>query len=67
MTMSSTEPQCDRFGRYTPNEAAALLGIHRDTLLKYTRMGLIRAGEHFGTRRRFYLGAEIRRFWKKQR
>lgn len=64
MAITSIEPKVDRMARYTPTEAAQLLGIHRDTLLKYTRQGWIRAGQHKVTGRRFYLGAEIVRFWK---
>ncbi len=50
-------------GRYSVTETAGILGIHRNTLRRYTDRGLIRCGFRRGTGRKFYLGSEIRRFW----
>lgn len=64
--MTTTEPKIEKFGRYSTAETAKLLGIHRDTLYKYNKRGWIKCGFHKGTRQKFYLGAEIARFWKAQ-
>ena len=34
--MTNCEPDCKPTSRYSANEAAALLGIHRNSLRKYT-------------------------------
>ena len=48
--------------RYSVPEAAKALGVCRKTLEKYTREGLIHPQMH-NTRRIFYLGREIKRFY----
>lgn len=58
------EPQVRQTGRYPAGEAAQLLGIHRNTLKKYTDAGAIKCGFRRESGRKFYAGSEILRFWK---
>ena len=62
--MVNEEPKVSDFGRYSIMETCKLLGIHRNTLSKWTKAGTIRCGVRRGTMRKFYLGREIKRFWK---
>ena len=52
--------------RYTVTETCNLLGIHRNTLRRYTMMGRIKLGVRKSTARKFYLGSEILNFWTRQ-
>lgn len=61
--MVAEPPKVCLTGRYSVTETCKLLGIHRNTLLNYTRSGIIRAGLRKSTRRKFYLGSEIMRVW----
>jgi excisionase family DNA binding protein len=62
--MTAIEPQVAETGRYSIEEAAAALGIHRNTLRRLTKDSKIRCGFRRHNMRRFYLGSEIKRFWK---
>ena len=42
--MTTTTPNINETGRYSIGEASALLGIHRNSLRKYTEQGLIKCG-----------------------
>ena len=53
-------------GRYTVTETCNLLGIHRNTLRRYTRSGRIKLGVRKSTARKFYLGSDILNFWNRQ-
>ncbi len=64
--MVNQEPIVRADGRYSVEETAALLGIHRNTLLRYTNKGRILFGIRRSTTRKFYTGREIVRFWKAQ-
>lgn len=70
MTIRSTYPdEVDPRGRYSVIEAARILGIHRDTLAKYTKANYIKCGYRCTAAirpQKFYTGAEIIRFWKSQ-
>ena len=59
--MVNEEPKVADFGRYSIAETSKLLGIHRNTLLRWTKAGI---GVRRGTMRKFYLGREIKRFWR---
>jgi len=61
--MVTLQPQAHPAGRYTVNETCKLLGIHRNTLRKYTEAGEIRCDIRKGTWQKFYTGLEILRFW----
>lgn len=60
------EPQVQANARYGVTDTCKLLGIHRNTLRKYTDEGKIKCGFRRETARKFYLGSEIRRFWVAQ-
>lgn len=64
--MRCHEPQVVQSSRYSMEEAAELLAVHRNTLLRYAKEGKIRFGIRRGTKRKFFLGSEIIRFWKAQ-
>lgn len=58
------EPKVNKEGRYSVTETCKLLGIHRNSLRKYTELGLIKCDLRKQTGRKFYLGHEIIRFWR---
>lgn len=62
--MVNEEPKVPDMGRYTITETCKLLGIHRNTLLRWTSAGAIRCGIRRTNKRKFYLGREIKRCWK---
>jgi excisionase family DNA binding protein len=62
--MVTEEPKISDAGRYSVTETAKLLGIHRDTLRRYTESRLIKFGLRRTNGRKFYLGSEIKRFWR---
>ena len=64
--ITAVEPRLNKDGRYSSAEASRLLGIHRNTLIAYTRQGLIKCGYRRENARKFFTGAEILRFWKAQ-
>lgn len=64
--MVTVEPNVRSDGRYSVQETAHLLGIHRNTLLRYTNKGRISCGIRRSTTRKFFTGREIIRFWKAQ-
>lgn len=65
--MTAIEPTVALTARYPIGQAADLLGIHRNTLRRYSDEGLIKFGNRrFGRMERFYLGSEIIRFWRSQ-
>ena len=66
MSLVTQEPKVKPQGRYSVKQTAELLGVHRNTLLKYTNKGTIRCGVRRSTTRKFYTGAEIIRFWRAQ-
>jgi predicted site-specific integrase-resolvase len=47
-------------------QASQALGIHRNTLQKYTDCGFIKCGFRKSSKQKFYLGSEIMRFWRAQ-
>ena len=64
--ITSEEPKVSPTGRYSIGQASAVLGIHRNTLFRYTEQGFIRCGYRRNTLKKFYSGSEIIRFWKSQ-
>lgn len=64
--ITAIEPQVIDNGRYSVSETSKALGIHRNTLLRYTCDGLIKCGFRRESGRKFYTGAEIKRFFKAQ-
>ena len=64
--LTFNEPVVSANNRYTVSETCKILGICRNTLLKYTRMGAINYGMRRNMRNKFYTGREILRFWRSQ-
>ena len=58
-------PQCADEGKYSVMSASRLLGIHRATLERYRQLNLIKASLSMATNRKYYLGADIKKLWRK--
>ena len=54
--ITANMPEIKATDQLSIGEAAAVLGVHRNTMRRYTEQGLIKC--------RFFLGADILRFWK---
>ena len=61
---TTLEPIVSDNGRYPTMNACAILGISYKTLIKYTDQGKIRCGIRKSNGRKFYTGADIKKFWK---
>ncbi len=64
--MVSEMPVVTPDGRYSVTETCKLLGIHKNSLRKYTQTGRIKVGTRMATAKKFYLGSEILKFWQRQ-
>ena len=64
--ITAIEPKVAETGRYSITETCNVLGIHRNSLRKYTDQGFIKCGFRKVTARKFYTGSEILRFWRAQ-
>ena len=64
--MVTEMPEVTPSSRYTVMETCRLLGIHKNSLRKYTLTGRIKAGTRMSTAKKFYLGSEILKFWQRQ-
>ncbi len=64
--ITASEPNVALTGRYSITQAASALGIHRNSLLKYTNSGMIKCGYRKTTARKFYTGVELMKFWRAQ-
>lgn len=64
--ITTEEPKVTLTGMYNVMQAAQALGIHRNTLSKYTECGFIKCHFRRNTKQKFYLGADIMRFWRAQ-
>lgn len=62
--MKNTIPELPKGSRYSIKETCEILGIHRNTLLKYTDSGIIKCGFRKATMRKYYSGEEITKLWK---
>lgn len=62
--ITELEPNVTATGRYSITQTAAALGLHRNTLRKYTEAGFIKCGFRRESARKFYAGSEILRFWR---
>lgn len=51
-------------GQYSIKETASILGIHRDTLRKYTDSGALKCSYRRATLKKFYKGVDILNFIK---
>lgn len=57
-------PDIDLNGSYTVGQVCKVLCIHRNTLRRYTEIGVIKCYRSKQSGRKFYSGREILRFWK---
>lgn len=64
--MVTEQPNVFANSRYSVTETCKILGIHRNTLRRYTEKGKIKLGVRKSTARKFYLGSDILNFWSKQ-
>lgn len=64
--ITAIEPKVVEAGRYSIAETCLALGIHRNSLRRYTDQGLIKCGFRKQTARKFYAGREILKFWRAQ-
>lgn len=64
--VTAIEPKVAPTGRYTVKQTCECLGIHRNTLRRYTDEGHIKCSFRRETARKIYLGKEILRFWNSQ-
>lgn len=62
--MTAEEPRVSPAGRYSIPETCRILGIHRNTLFRYTMSGKIKCGFRRANGKKFYWGADILRFWR---
>ena len=62
--ITANMPEIKATDQLSIGEAAAVLGVHRNTMRRYTEQGLIKCRFRRVTKRRFFLGADIRRCWK---
>ena len=61
--MNQEKPKVVASGKYSVADTCKILGIHRNTLRKYTQEGAIKCGYYKSTRTKFYYGSEILKFW----
>lgn len=64
--MVTEAPNVNASGRYTISETCEALGIHRNSLRKYTNLGLITQGLRKSTAAGFYKGSDILKFWAQE-
>ena len=62
--MTPEEPKVAPTGRYSVTETCRALGVHRNTLQRYTDAGKIRCGYRRANMRKFYTGMEILKLWR---
>lgn len=62
--MVNIEPKVNKMGKYSLEETAVLLGVHRNTILRYANSGKMNFTVRRGTSRKCFSGAEILRFWR---
>ncbi|MCH5346224.1 MAG: helix-turn-helix domain-containing protein [Muribaculaceae bacterium] len=64
--MVTEMPKVQPHSRYNVTQTCRLLGIHRNSLRKYSETGRIKFGVRKSTGRRFYQGNDIIKFWTSQ-
>ncbi len=63
--MTNIEPDVPDKGRYSTREAAALLGVHRNTVLNWAQRLKMKSDHRKVNCRRTFTGAEIKRMWNR--
>jgi predicted ArsR family transcriptional regulator len=64
--MTPNEPNISDSARYSLTEAAALLGVHRNTLRNHIKALKIRVGYRRSNNRPFLTGRSIKSYWRSQ-
>lgn len=64
MGLVERQPNVALDGRYTVTQTYKLLGISRSTLHNHTKAGRIKFRLRRNSKRYFYTGAEIIRYWR---
>ena len=64
--MTPIEPNISDSARFSLTQAAALLGVHRNTLYNHTKALKIRVGYRRSNGRPFYTGRAIKTYWRSQ-
>ena len=62
--ITAVEPEVNATSRYSIAEAAKILGVHRNSILNYTKEGLLKCGIRKATKRKYYTGLELLKFWR---
>jgi DNA-binding transcriptional MerR regulator len=62
--MTAVEPNINDTDKLNVTQAAAVLGIHRNTLRMHTDEGLIRCVVNKRTGYRKYYGRDIKKYWR---
>ena len=57
-------PEVSDSGRYNMTEASKALGIHRNTLRKYAKEGVLKSHTNRRTGRRYFLGYDLKKCWR---
>ena len=63
--MTSDKPNVKAESRYSISKTCELLGIHRNTLRRWTDEGKIKCKYRSSTMRKFYTGYEITKIWER--
>ena len=61
--MKKAKPQVDLLGKYELREAAESLDVHKSTIDRWTRLGIMACTIRKSNGRRVWTGAEILRMW----
>lgn len=64
--ITATKPNVALDGRYTVMQTCRALGIHRNTLARYTESHMIKCSYRRCDGKKVYLGANIIQLWKSQ-
>lgn len=61
--ITQEKPEVKPASRYSIEQTCKVLGIHRNTLLRHTQKGIIKACYRKATMQKYYTGQEITRYW----
>lgn len=62
--MIKTQPNVSPSARYELREVAELLGVHKASILRWTKEGKMKSTARQVNSRKVWTGAEILRFWR---
>ncbi len=64
MCMTATRPKVEPEARLNMTQTARVLGVHRDTIRRWTNLGYLKPRYFKHTLRPRYLGKDILKFWE---